>query len=273
MASTEPLHRLTFRPSHGTSFPFFQLPREVRDHILSYLVVYHGRRIPILDAKTILRDQKKRAIVQRNRERLNVKRAQVGRRPVAPRETVLEPIIQSNVMQASRMLHYEATDCFYRHHHFAFTIDSLPSFTIQTPFKWDYSRIKRMQLELQLKDAQRMNSYIDWTPFFAMFPSLIYLRIIPSFHPRYYEWAQPELAEWSIAHYNYRAFFRELLASVPEHLVLKLGQSANSQDDMHLEGKAAVSKRVLRDMCADVGTKRYIGFDMLSKMIDGDETM
>lgn len=142
-------------------FPFFSLPREVRDHVYSYLVVHRGRRTPIVEAKLILREQKKRATAQRTRERLNFKRAQSGRRPIAPRETTTEPIIHLDVFQASKLLHYEASDCFYQHNWFAISIDNLPSTTIETPLGWDYGRITKMQLELQLKDTQRMNSYID----------------------------------------------------------------------------------------------------------------
>lgn len=153
-------------------------------------------------------------------------------------------------------------------------MDNLPATTIETPFGWDFSRIVKIQLELQLKDAQRTNSYIDWESFFAQFPALRVLRIIPTFHSKFYDWAHSELHDWSGAHYVFRAFFRELLASIPERLVLKLGSSADPRDDMHLEGKATVSKRLLWNMYAEMGMRRDIGgsgnFLAISQIIDGE---
>jgi hypothetical protein len=166
--------------------------------------------------------------------------------------------VYMDVMRASRSLCYEAKDCFYRCNYFAISLDNFPATTMEIPAGWDCSRIKRMQLEIQLKDAHRMNSYIDWSSFFAQFPSLVHLRIIPSFHPRYYEWARSELEDWSTAHFIFRAFFRELLASIPEHLTCKLGQSTDPQEDMQLEGKSSVSKKVLWDMYTDLGPRSGI---------------
>ncbi|KAF2644576.1 hypothetical protein P280DRAFT_174815 [Massarina eburnea CBS 473.64] len=242
--------------SQQDPFPLFHLPRELRNHIYSYLVVQRGRRIPTLEAKTILREHKKRHAAQRTRERLNLKRTQTGRRPISPKEAIVEPVVHLNISRASKSLHFEASECFYQSNWFAISIDSLPATTIETPSGWDYSRITRMQLELQLKDSQRMNSYIDWAPFFAMFPRLRFLRIIPSFHPRYYDWAFSELSNWDDAHYIFRAFFALLLASIPEQLILKLGSSVDAQDDMRLEGKTAVSKQLLWDMYSHLGTRR-----------------
>ena len=222
------------------------------------MVVRRGRRTPIIEARSILRDQKKRATAQRTRERLNLKRAQSGRRPIAPRDAATEPVVHLDVLQASKLLHFEASDCFYQNNWFAISIDNLPSTAIETPAGWDYRRITKMQLELQLKDAQRMNSYIDWVPFFAMFPSLRWLRIIPTFHSRYYEWAHSELNAWKSAHYIFRAFFRELLASIPEPLILKMGPSSYQQENMQLEGKVSVGKRVLWDMYVDLGMRRDV---------------
>lgn len=223
------------------------------------LVVRRGRHIPIIEAKSILREQKKRTTAQRTRERLNLKRAQTGRRPITPREAVAEPIVHLNVLQASKLTNYEASDCFYQQNWFAVSIDNFPATTIETPSGWDYGRITKMQLELQLKDAQRMNSYIDWIPFFAQFPALRSLRIIPTFHSRYYDWARSELSDWNTAHYIFRAFFRELLATIPEGLVLKLGPSSDPEENMKLEGKASVHRRVLWDMYAELGTRTDSG--------------
>ncbi|KAJ4305445.1 hypothetical protein N0V90_000976 [Kalmusia sp. IMI 367209] len=250
---------LPLTATHGEPFAFFDLPREVRDHVLSYLVVRRGRRTPILEAKTIIRDQKKRATAQRNREKLNLKRVQTGRPPVAHRDILNEPMVHLGAMRASRLLHHEAKDLFYQRNQFAISLDSFPATTVEIPFGWDCTRIKKMQLEVELKDAQRMNSYIDWASFFTKFPSLVHLRIIPSFHSRYYEWARAELSEWNTAHFIFRAFFRELLSSIPEHLVLKLGHSIDPHEDMQLEGKAAVSKSVLWSMYAELGSKRGDG--------------
>ncbi|CAI6340040.1 unnamed protein product [Periconia digitata] len=237
-------------------FPLLHLPRELRNHVYSYLVVQRGRRIPMLEAKSILREQKKRNTAQRNRERQNLKRIQSGRRPIVSKETSLAPIIDLNISQASKFLHWESSEYFYQSNWFAISMDNLPLTTIETPSGWDYSRITRLQLELQLKDAQRMNSYTDWASFFAMFPNLRFLRIIPSFHSRYYDWAISELNEWHSAHFIFRAFFSLLLASIPEHLNLKLGFSVNPCEDMHLEGKMAVSKSLLWDMYAELGTRQ-----------------
>lgn len=226
--------------------------------MLSYLVVRRGRQLPLLEAKAIIREQKKRATVLRNREKLNIKRAQTGRPPVAHRDAPNEPIVCLGAVSASRTLYHEAKDCFYRCNHFAISLDSFPATTMEIPAGWDCSRIKRLQLELQLKDAPRMNSYVDWTSFFAQFPSLVHLRIVPSFHPRYYEWARPELEDWNTAHFVFRAFFRELLASIPEGLACKLGQSMDPQEDMQLEGKAAVPNKLLWDMYTDLGPRSGI---------------
>lgn len=240
-------------------FPFFTLPREVRDHVYSYLVVRRGRQSSIIEARSILREQKKRAVAQRTRERLNLKRMQSGRRPMAPREPSTEPVVHLGILQGSRLLHYEASDVLYKHNWFAISIDNFPSTAIETPVGWNYSLITKMQLELQLKDPQRMNRYIDWVPFFSRFPSLRSLRIIPTFHARYYDWARSELLDWASAHYIFRAFFREFLASIPEHLTLKLGPSLDHHNNMELEGKATVSRRVLWDMYVELGMRRDLG--------------
>jgi hypothetical protein len=146
----------------------------------------------------------------------------------------------------------------YENNWFALSLDNFPVTTIDTPLGWDYSRLTKIQLELQLKDAQRMNSYIDWATFFVAFPALRSLRIIPTFHPKYVAWAQTELNDWSMAHFIHRAFFRELLASIPEKFALKLGPSLKPKDDMELEGRVTVSKGVLRDMYMELGTRRVI---------------
>jgi hypothetical protein len=154
------------------------------------------------------------------------------------------------------LLHYEASDYFYQNNWFAISLDTFPITTVETPSGWKHNRITKMQLELQLKDAQRMNSYVDWRTFFASFPSLRFLRIIPSFHPRYYDWAHAEFATWESAHYIFRAFFRELLVSIPEAIDLRLGPAFDPAENMHLEGHHHVSRGLLLHMYAEIGTRR-----------------
>ncbi|ORX97241.1 hypothetical protein BCR34DRAFT_168536 [Clohesyomyces aquaticus] len=243
-------------------FRFFDLPREIRDHVYSYLVVRRGRKVPIIEAKSILRAQRKKVTAQRTRERLNQKRIEAGRRPIAPRDQVTEPIIHLNILLACKQLHYEALNFLYENNWFAISLDSY-SFTglrssIDAPLGWQLQSITKLQLELQLKDSQRMNSYIDWTTFFYSFPTLTFLHIIPTFHPRYYDWARVELQSWESAHFVFRAFFRELLASIPDCIHLRLGPLRDPEMDMRLEGRCTVSMRLLRQMYDDLSQRRGI---------------
>ncbi|KAF2267902.1 hypothetical protein CC78DRAFT_32020 [Lojkania enalia] len=229
-------------------FRFLDLPREVRDHVYSYLVIRRGSKVPIIEARAIIRGQRKRVTAKRTRERLNQKRAQTGKRPIIPRESTAEPIIHSNVLQASQQLHDEATDFLYQNNWFAMSLENFCFTTIDAPVGWKCDRITRLQLELQLKDSQRMNYYIDWAAFFSSFPAIRFLHIIPSFHPRYHDWARTELQDWENAHFVFRGFFRELMASIPEWIHLKLGPSFDPTEDMHLEGQGPVSTRLLEQM-------------------------
>ena len=255
IASRKALHTPSSQPTRNGPFPFVDLPREIRDQVLSYLVVRRGRQTPILEAKVIIREQKRRATQLKTREKQNAKRAQSGRPPVAHRDLPTENIVHLDAMRASRQLYYEAQDCFYQSNYFAISLDNFPATTFDTPSGWDCSRIKKLHLELQLKDAQRMNSYIDWSSFYAKFPSLVHLRIVPTFHTRYYEWARMELEDWRTAHFVFRAFFRELLACIPEHLIWKLGPSSDPQKDMQIEGTAHISKRLLWDMYTELAPR------------------
>ncbi|KAF2743097.1 hypothetical protein M011DRAFT_431746 [Sporormia fimetaria CBS 119925] len=253
-------------------FRFLDLPREVRDQVYSYLLTRPGKKISILDSRAILRSQKKRATAARTRDRLNQKRLQNGRRPITPRDSTFAPIIDVNVIQTSRQLHNEATTFLYRHNWFAISLDSFPVLTIDTPTGWKSSLITRLQLELLLKDAQRMSTYVDWATFFASFPELRFLRLIPTYHPRYYDWTHTELGSWASAHYVFRSFFRDLLMQIPEGVILKLGPSYDPEDNMQLEGKSHVSRRVLMDMHVELGM-RGNGYGTLlgvEKVVDRD---
>ncbi|KAF2176630.1 hypothetical protein K469DRAFT_399487 [Zopfia rhizophila CBS 207.26] len=246
----------------GQPFRFCDLPREIRDHVYSYLVVCRQRKTSVVEAKAILRSQKKRASAQRTRERLNEKRAQAGRPPISPRGSAADPFIHSNILLTSKQLYHEAGDCMYQNNWFAISLDNFCytdiKSTIDAPLSWDFSKITRMQIELQLKDSQRMNRYINWGSLFSAFSTLRFLRIIPTFHPRYYDWAHSELKTWESTHFVFRAFFRELLASIPGNINLKLGPSPCPEDDMQLEGRCHISTRLLRKMYLEIGKRRGI---------------
>ncbi|KAF2738126.1 hypothetical protein EJ04DRAFT_70830 [Polyplosphaeria fusca] len=244
------------RSDTSEPFAFLDLPREVRDHVYSYLVVRRGKRVPVIEGKSILRVQKKRITAQRTRERLNQKRALSGKRPIVPREPPTDPIIHSTVLQASRQVHHEATDLLYKSNWFGISLEMLDFNTLDVPTGWNLKRITKIQVELQLKDSQRMNSFNDWTAFFAFFPALRFLRIIPTFHSRYYDWTRTELGTWDNTHFVFRGFFRELVAAVPLQIHLMLGPSIDSKEDMHLEGRTHVSTRLLQQMYAEFGNLR-----------------
>ncbi|KAH7087996.1 hypothetical protein FB567DRAFT_559773 [Paraphoma chrysanthemicola] len=237
-------------------FPFFQLPRELRDQIYTNLVAHHNESDQsVIAATTILQDRKKRLAKQAQRDRLNKKRAFSGKPPMLARPNNGEPLVHLNLLQASHKLHSEATDCLYTNNTFAITLNKIPSTTFETPYGWALPQIKKLQLEIQLKDAAHMNGYVDWTVFFSTFTALHFLRIIPTFHPKYYDWASPELDNWSTTHYVHKAFFRELLAAVPAHIDVRFGPSSVAKSDAHLQGKV-VSNGFLRDMLRDLGAQR-----------------
>ncbi|KAF2819030.1 hypothetical protein CC86DRAFT_398956 [Ophiobolus disseminans] len=237
-------------------FPFFELPREIRDQVYASLVIRQpGTKHSIIAAAPLLEHRKKRFAVQANRERENQRRLLAGKRPVQARLVEPEPIVDLNLLQASQQLNFEAKDCLYTHNWFALVLNRLPLTTFETPYGWDLSRITRLQVEVQIKDAAHMNSYVDWTAFFTSFPSLRFLRVIPTFHPRYHDWVLPELSEWSETHYVHKAFFRELLATVPSHLNLELGIQSDTADDLHLQAKP-ISGTLIKDMYAELGLSR-----------------
>lgn len=220
----------------------------------SYLLVKQGQCNPIIEAAAILQEQKKIITAQRTRERINAKRIRTGRKPIVGRNNIKKHIVHLGISQTCKQLYAETSDCFYRKNWFALSMETFINVAI--PLGWDSSRITKLQLELQLKDAQRMNKYLDWAPFFGKFSALRILRIIPSFHRRYHEWAQFELSDWKSVHFVFRAFFRELLACIPDRIVLKLGPSLRSQDDMRLEGKKAVDVKLLQNMYLELGSGR-----------------
>jgi hypothetical protein len=110
-------------------------------------------------------------------------------------------------------------------------------------------------VEVQLKDAIRMDRYIDWTSFFSAFPSLRFLLIIPTLHSRYYEWAHPELCDWQSTPYVHKAFFRELLAAIPGQIDLKIGSPMGLAGEMTLQGKVTVGNGLLWAMYTDLGRR------------------
>jgi hypothetical protein len=240
----------------NTPFPFFELPLEIRDQVYSSLVVRQGPgRLPVLDATALLKDRKKRLTAAKARNRLNQQRLSSGRRPTCARTTIPEPILHLDLLRVSGRLYQEATDCMYTNNWFAVSLAKLPSTAFDMPDGWNLSRVKRLQIEVQVKDAIRMNRYIDWASFFSTFPSLRFVRIIPTFHSRYYEWAYPELGDWRSTHYVHKAFFRELLATVPGHIDLKIGLPSNVQGGMEPQGNAVIDTRLLWDMYTELGRR------------------
>lgn len=238
------------RPVNDEPFPFSQLPREIRDQIYSSLVVPTSDNT--LAALPLLQERKRRIAAEVKRERLNRKRILNGRPPVRVRLPDPEPLLHLNLLRASRTLHTEAKDCLYSSNWFAITLDRLPLTTFETPFGWDLSRVTRLQMEVQLKDATHMNSYVDWEALFSAFKSLRFLRIIPTFHPRYQDWALPELSDWSTAHYIHKAFFRELLAAIPSQVDLKL--PIDMTGDLHIQGQL-INPTLIKDMYTDLGAR------------------
>lgn len=248
------------QPTDDKPFPFFKLPREIRDEVYSSLVVRQGASAhPIIAATPLLQDRKRRLAAQANRERLNRNRAANGQPPVQARIVETEPVVELNLLRASQRLNIEAKDCLYTNNWFAITLSKLPLTTFETPDGWDLSRITKLQVEVEMKDAAHMNSYIDWTTFFISFPSLRWLRIIPTFHPRYYDWALPELTDWSTTHYIHKAFFRELMVSVPTDVNLRIGVSSDNVAELQLQEKA-VSECLVQDMYAEFGPWRAITY-------------
>ncbi|KAH7400595.1 hypothetical protein DE146DRAFT_467350 [Phaeosphaeria sp. MPI-PUGE-AT-0046c] len=243
----QPVHR----PANDEPFPFFQLPREIRDQVYSCLVIPTNDNT--IAALPLLHERKRRVAAEMKREKLNRKRMSDGRPPVRVRLPDPEPLLHLNLLQASRALYVEAKDCLYSSNWFAITLDRLPFTTFETPFGWDLSRVTRLQLEVQLKDAAHMNSYVDWTALFSAFKSLRFLRVLPTFHPRYHDWALPELSEWSTAHYIHKAFFRELLAVIPSHV--NITSPVELQGDMHLQGRP-ISPNLIQDMYINLGARR-----------------
>lgn len=252
------LSRQIPRRASDQPFPFFDLPREIRDQVYSSLVVRQpGSKRSVIAAAPLLQSRKRRMTAQANRERSNQRRILSGRPPIQARVNESEPVVDLSLLQTSQRLNFEAKDCLYTHNWFAITLNKLPLTTFETPYGWDLSRITRLQIEVQMKDAAHMNSYVDWTTIFTTFPAVRFLRIIPTFHPRYYDWALLELSEWTTTHYIHKAFFRELLASIAGHIKLELGLMSETADAVQLQGKA-VSEGLVRDMYAEVGRWRAI---------------
>jgi hypothetical protein len=249
------LTRQVHRPASDKPFPFFKLPREIRDQVYSYLVVRPSGSRPIIAAAPLLSDRKKRVAAQAKRLRLDRKRVLSGKPPVRTRHTESQPIVHLNLLQSSQRLHDETKDCLYSNNWFAITLDKLPLTTFEVPYGWDLSRITKLVVELQVKDVAHMNSYVDWTALFSSFTSLRFLHIIPTLHPRYYDWAHPELSNWTTMHFVHKAFFRELLAAIPSHTDLRLGSSPDATSEMPLQGKS-LSRSLVRDMYVELSPGR-----------------
>jgi hypothetical protein len=229
-------------------FPFLKLPRELRDQVYSYLVTRPNKR-SVLPAVSLLNGRKR----QVKRARLNERRILSGRLPVRMREEP-EPTLHLQLLQASKILREEVKDYLYSNNWFTITLDKLPLTTFETPFGWDLGSITRLQVELQLKDAAHMNSYVDWTTLFSSFTSLRFLHVAPTFHPRYYEWARSELSNWTTAHYVHKAFFRELFAAIPKHVDIKADSSPEDIVDFQLQGKC-VGEALRRDIYVELGAR------------------
>ena len=250
-------HHVGHRRSTSTPFQFFELPQEIRDEVYSYLVVHqnNAHSLPILDATAILKNRKKRLAARKTRERLNQQRLSDGKRPTCSRTTHTDPILHVDLLRTSQRLADEAADCMYSKNWFAISLDKLPLPTFEVPQGWDLSRVKRLQVEVQLKDAIRMNRYVDWASFFSSFSSLQFLRIIPTLHQRYYEWANPEVCDWSSTPFVHKAFFRELLAAIPGYVDLKIGFPISSAEDTQMQGKPGISSKFMWDMYMELGNR------------------
>lgn len=253
-----PIQTTTLREYDGSSgqrpFPFFDLPQEIRDLIYSHLVVYTSSDFEAaIVATKILKTRQKQITAKASRERLNRQRSASGARPIRCRPKINEPSLHLNLLRTSRRMYAEASDYLYSKNCFHISLNKLPSTMFEAPYGWDFSRIKKLQLDLQLKDAIRMDRYVDWRSFLSYFPSLQYLRIEPTFHPRYYEWAYPELSDWNTTHYVHKAFFRELLTAIPYHIILKIGAPPNLPQDKASSVIQRVDSWVLLNMYTELG--------------------
>jgi hypothetical protein len=261
-ASPRKRPRLTMNTAPGdlqtttsTPFRFFELPQEIRDQVFSSLVVRQHPHLPsVLDAAVISKNRKKRQAALKARHRLNQQRLSAGLRPTCAR-TIPEPLLHLDLLRTSKRMYEEATDCLYTNNWFAISLAKLPCTVFEIPDGWNLSRVKRLQLDVQLKDAIRMDRHIDWTSFFSAFPSVRFLRIIPTLHSRYYEWAHSELCDWQTTHYVHKAFFRELLGAIPDHIEVKIGALTHSVGAMELQGKLTVGTGLLWDMYTELGRR------------------
>lgn len=154
-------------------------------------------------------------------------------------------------------MHFEASNCLYANNWFRITLDKLPSIAFEIPYGWDIARIKKLHVELPIKDSLRMNRHIDWASLFAAFPSLRTLRIQPTFHKRYYEWAVEELHEWRSTHYVHKAFFRELMFAVPVWVDIRIGFLQAVNAGLTASGNIPIDASVLRDMYLELGRRAH----------------
>lgn len=245
------------RSSHANiqAFPFFELPVELRDQVYSYLVVDSCIE-PVLDASAIQQNHKKRLSAENARNRLNQKRAAAGRQATSSRIFKREPALQLNILCASQRLYAETSRHLYNNNRFRLSLTKLPLTTFEVPYGWDRARIVRLDLNLQIKDALRMDRHIDWSTFFSSFSALRFLRIIPSFHPRYYEWAHEQLLDWNTTHYIHKAFFRELHAAIPGSIQLQWGDGQDIARCKGPQDNLLINQNFLKEMIAHLGCKK-----------------
>jgi hypothetical protein len=147
---TKDISRRKHPPVTNKPFPYFELPRELCDHVYSYPTTRHTQPSrSVLDATSILKGWRRRIVKQTKKARLNQRRVLEGKRPVQTRLSAsAPPLLHLNVLQTSRQFSREANDILYGYNWFAISLNKLPTTVIETPIGWNLSCITRLQLEL-----------------------------------------------------------------------------------------------------------------------------